>query len=144
MDIEIRTFDNEKHRNQVIDIWKSIFKYKDSRNAPSLVIDKKLAVHDNLFFIAEENERIVGTIMVGYDGHRGWIYSLAVIPERREAYIGTRLLKHAEAALRKLGCVKINLQIFKDNETVREFYLTNGYDIEERVSMGKEIPENID
>ena len=143
MDVEIRTYDDKEHRNQVLDIWTSIFKYKDPRNNPSLSIDKKLAVNDNLFFIAIENGEIVGTIMAGYDGHRGWIYSLAVIPEIRRAKIGTKLLKHTENELRKLGCVKINLQIFQENEIVKEFYLKNGYLIEERISMGKEITENI-
>ncbi len=143
MNIEIRTFDNKEHRNQVIGIWASIFGYKDSRNNPSVSIDNKLAVDDSLFFIAMENGKIVGTIMAGYDGHRGWIYSLAVIPEKRKANIGTKLLKHTENELKKLGCVKINLQIFKNNEIVKEFYLKNGYNIEERISMGKEIPENI-
>ena len=69
MKIEIKTFDNKEHRDQVIDIWTSIFNYKDKRNDPSLVIDKKVAVNDNLFFIAIENGEIVGTIMAGYDGH---------------------------------------------------------------------------
>ena len=143
MNIEIKTFDNKEHRNQVIDIWTSIFEYKDPRNNPSLSIDNKLAVNDNLFFIAMNNGKIVGTIMAGYDGHRGWIYSLAVIPEKRKENIGTKLLKHAEKELKKLGCIKINLQINKNNDTVKEFYLKNGYNIEERISMGKEIPENI-
>ena len=143
MNLEIKTFDNKEHRNEVIDIWTSIFGYKDPRNNPSLVIDNKLAVNDNLFFIAMENGKIVGTIMAGYDGHRGWIYSLAVIPEKRKANVGTKLLKHTENELKKLGCVKINLQIYKNNKIVKEFYLKNGYDIEERISMGKEIPENI-
>jgi ribosomal protein S18 acetylase RimI-like enzyme len=143
MDIEIKTYDDKEHRNQVIDIWTSIFNYKDPRNNPALSIDNKLAVNDNLFFVAIENGEIVGTIMAGYDGHRGWIYSLAVIPEIRRAKIGTKLLKHTESELKKLGCVKINLQIFQHNEIVRDFYLKNGYHIEERISMGKEITENI-
>ena len=53
------------------------------------------------------------------------------------------MLKHAENVLKKLGCVKINLQIFKDNESVADFYLKNGYSVEERISMGKEIKDNI-
>jgi ribosomal protein S18 acetylase RimI-like enzyme len=57
--------------------------------------------------------------------------------------VGTALLTHAENELRKLGCVKINLQIYKDNESVKNFYLKNGYSIEERISMGKEIKDNI-
>jgi ribosomal protein S18 acetylase RimI-like enzyme len=143
MKIEIRAFDNKEHRNQVIEIWTSIFGYKDQRNNPALIIDKKIAVNDNLFFVAIEKGEIVGTVMAGYDGHRGWIYSLAVISNKRKANIGTRLLMHTENELRKLGCVKINLQIHKNNEMVKEFYLGNGYDVEERTSMGKEIKVNI-
>jgi ribosomal protein S18 acetylase RimI-like enzyme len=143
MNIEIKIYDNMEHRKQVIDIWTSIFKYRDLRNNPAMVIDKKLAVNDGLFFVAIENGDIVGTIMAGYDGHRGWIYSLAVIPEFRRAKIGTKLLKHAENELKKLGCIKINLQIMQDNEIVKEFYQKNGYELEDRISMGKEITENI-
>jgi ribosomal protein S18 acetylase RimI-like enzyme len=143
MYIKILTYDDKKHRDQVIDIWKSIFNYKDLRNEPSLIIDKKIAVNDNLFYVAIENGDIIGTIIAGYDGHRGWIYSLAVLPEKRRIGIGTKLLKHAENELKQLGCVKINLQIFQHNEIVKEFYLKNGYEIEERISMGKEITENV-
>jgi len=81
--------------------------------------------------------------MAGYDGHRGWIYSLAVLPGKRKSRIGTRLLEHAEKELSACGCVKINLQINIDNASVKGFYLKNGYAVEERISMGKEIPENI-
>jgi ribosomal protein S18 acetylase RimI-like enzyme len=146
MNIEIRKFDNNAHREQIIDIFTSVFGYKDQRNDPELVIDKMLAVNDGLFFIAIDTEvdTIVGTIMAGYDGHRGWIYSLAVIPELRRAKIGTKLLKYAESELKKLGCVKINLQIMQNNEMVKEFYLKNGYEVEDRISMGKEITENIE
>jgi len=143
MDIEIKAFDNKEHRKQVIDIWTSVFDYRDPRNDPSLVIDKKLAVDDRLFFTAVKNGKVIGTIMAGYDGHRGWIYSLAVIPEKRRNKVGTRLLEHAENELGKLGCVKINLQINEYNEIVKEFYLKNGYAVEERISMGKEIQEKI-
>lgn len=142
MNMEIELFDNSKHREQVIELWYSVFNIKDARNKPELSIDKKLSVNDDLFFIARVDDQIIGTIMAGYDGHRGWIYSMAVIPEKRKLKIGTALLKHAENELKKQGCVKINLQIFKDNENVKNFYLKNGYSVEERISMGKEIREN--
>lgn len=143
MNVEIEPYNNSKHRKQVIELWESVFAPKDERNRPELVIDKKLSVKDNLFFIAREANQVIGTIMAGYDGHRGWIYSMAVIPKKRKMNVGTLLLKHAENELKKLGCVKINLQIFKDNESVKDFYLKNGYLIEERISMGKEIKDNI-
>jgi ribosomal protein S18 acetylase RimI-like enzyme len=143
MNVEIRTYDDNEHRYQVIDIWTSIFEHRDARNDPSLTIDKKLAMKDDLFFVALENDNIVGSIMAGYDGHRGWIYTVAVIPEKRKTKIGSKLLEHAEKELKKLGCVKINLQVYNSEEFVTDFYLKNGYKIEDRISMGKEIPENI-
>ncbi|HEX3018790.1 MAG TPA: GNAT family acetyltransferase [Chitinispirillaceae bacterium] len=141
--MEILNYDDNKHRSQVVNIWKSVFNYKDSRNDPEFLIDCKLSVNDNLFFVAVSQNQVVGTIMAGYDGHRGWIYSLAVIAENRNEHIGTKLLVHAENELKKLGCPKIKLQILKSNETVKEFYLKNNYQIEELICMGKEIKENI-
>ncbi|UCG69656.1 MAG: GNAT family acetyltransferase [Thermoplasmata archaeon] len=143
MNTVVELYNDSKHREQVIELWNSVFSSKDARNRPELSIDNKVSVKDDLFFIARDDNKVIGTIMAGYDGHRGWIYSMAVIPERRKLNVGTTLLKHAENELKKLGCVKINLQIFKDNESVIDFYLKNGYSVEERISMGKEIKDNI-
>lgn len=143
MDIRVEPLDYGEHRDQVVDLWTGVFGYGDARNEPGLVIDKKLAAGDSLFFVALADDGVAGTVMAGYDGHRGWIYSLAVLPGSRRRGIGTRLLEHAERGLRELGCVKINLQILGPNEDAREFYLENGYRVEERISMGKEIPENV-
>jgi ribosomal protein S18 acetylase RimI-like enzyme len=143
MDVMIAPYEDGEHRDQVVDLWTREFGYPDPRNAPGLVVDKKLAVGDGLFLVALVEGRVAGTVMAGYDGHRGWIYSMAVLPECRRMGVGTRLLEHAERGLRERGCVKINLQILDGNEGARGFYLASGYRVEERISMGKEIPENI-
>jgi ribosomal protein S18 acetylase RimI-like enzyme len=143
MDIRIEPYNDGEHRDQVVGLWTDVFGYTDARNEPGLVIDKKLAAGDGLFFVAMVDGRVAGTAMAGYDGHRGWIYSMAVLPGSRRRRIGTRLLEHAERTLRELGCVKINLQIFEHNESVRDFYLENGYQVEDRISMGKELSENV-
>ncbi len=143
-DIRIVGYDDYLHRDRVIQLWTTVFGYDAERNRPTLVIDKKLAMDDELLFVAVEDEQVLGTALVGYDGHRGWIYSMAVKPDRRGEGIGTQLLHHAEAELKRLGCVKINLQIMAENEEVRAFYERNGYSFEERVSMGKEISENLE
>ena len=127
------------HRNDVISLWTSVFGYATPHNDPALAIDRKLAVKDSLFFVAEIGGRAVGTVLGGYDGHRGWIYSLAVREDLRNHGLGTALLSHAETALTDLGCVKINLQIAAGNEAVEAFYSANGYAVEERISMGKRI-----
>jgi ribosomal protein S18 acetylase RimI-like enzyme len=82
---------------------------------------------------------VVGTTMAGYDGHRGWIYSVAVAPSHRRQGIASRLVVHAERALIGKGCVKINLQIMEGNESVAAFYSELGYAVEKRISMGKRL-----
>jgi len=127
----------------VIELWERVFGYESPHNAPQFVIDKKLAAGDGLFFVAEAGSKVVGTVMAGYDGHRGWIYSLAVLPEHCRRGIGSRLVRRAEERLKLLGCPKINLQILQENEAVAAFYHKLGYQTEPRISMGKKIPENI-
>ena len=138
-DFKITGYIDEQHRESVIQLWKTVFGYEDAHNKPSLVIDKKLDVADGLLFLATQGDTLVGTIMAGYDGHRGWLYSVAVSPQHRLLGIGTKLIKHAEQALVSLGCLKINLQIVAGNEAVTSFYQTLGYNVEARVSMGKRL-----
>ena len=139
----IRQFEPEAHRRQVVELWQCVFGYGTAHNAPHLAIDKKLAVGDGLFFVAEAGAKVVGSVMAGYDGHRGWIYSLAVLPGFRGRGLGSRLVRHAEERLKLLGCPKINLQIMQGNEGVEAFYRKLGYEAEQRISMGKKVPENI-
>lgn len=141
--MEILPYENKTHREKVIQLWKKVFGYQDKRNDPGLVIDKKLAVNDGLFFVGIEEGRIAGTVMAGYDGHRGWIYSLAVDPDEQKQGLGSALLDFAEQALAEIGCMKINLQILVSNGAVQEFYRKRGYSVEERISMGKQIDRNI-
>ena len=143
MAFEITAFENKKHRNQVVSLWETVFGYESSHNAPALVIDKKIEFNDGLFFVAIDNDSVIGTVMAGYDGHRGWIYSIAVSSEYREKGLGSALLSYAEERLSEKGCMKINLQIMEGNETVEAFYLSNGYQTEKRVSMGKRLAQNI-
>jgi ribosomal protein S18 acetylase RimI-like enzyme len=75
--------------------------------------------------------------MGGYDGHRGWMYSLAVDPRFRRQGIGRTLVQHLERVLALRGCPKINLQILAGNAEVTSFYETLGYSVEPRISMGK-------
>ena len=141
--IQITTYNNQTHRAQVISLWQKVFSYEAEHNEPNLVIDKKCVVDDGLFFVAVRDDVVVGTIMAGYDGHRGWIYAMAVAPELQKGGIGSALLEFAEKELALRGCLKVNLQIMEGNEGVQRFYETNGYLAEKRVSMGKLMDENV-
>ena len=86
---------------------------------------------------------MIGTILAGYDGHRGWLYSVAVHRDYRRQGLGASLVRYAEQALTALGCMKINLQITGGNDAVVGFYEALGYGVEPRISMGKKIAGNI-
>ncbi|OEU57345.1 MAG: hypothetical protein BA862_02495 [Desulfobulbaceae bacterium S3730MH12] len=99
MDLNIFRFNSKQHKNQVIELWTNIFEHKSARNNPRLAIEKKEAVSDGLFFVAESARHgVVGTVMCGYDGHREWIYSLAVRPDFKNQGVGKKLMIHAEHA----------------------------------------------
>lgn len=90
--------------------------------------------------MAEAEGEIVGTVVAGFDGVRGWIYHLGVHPRAQRKGIATRLMKTAEDALGRLGCPKVNLQVRMNNAAVVAFYRTIGYEVEERINMGKRLP----
>lgn len=135
--VAIQSYSDATQREQVMALWKTVFGYDSPHNEPSLVLDQKLAVADDLLFVALLEKKVTGTIMAGYDGHRGWLYSLAVLPEHRRLGIGSALVRHAEQALVTRGCMKINLQVVESNSQVVGFYEALGYAMEPRVSMGK-------
>jgi len=140
----IANYSNEHHRTPVMALWETVFGYGTAHNTPSLAIDKKVAVNDGLFFVALAGNEVLGTVLAGYDGHRGWLYSVAVHPAHRGKGLGAKLVHHAESALTERGCMKINLQVVSTNESVKGFYEALGYSVEPRISMGKKIESNIE
>lgn len=109
------------------------------QNDPQTDIEKKLQFQPDLFLVAEKNGRIAGTVMAGYEGHRGWINYLAVDPDIQRQGVGRKLMEHAEKRLKALGCLKINLQVRTGNEAVIAFYEQLGYSVDPVVSMGKRM-----
>lgn len=132
--MKIRQF-CEFDRSDLIKLWHAVFPDDPSHNEPSKVIESKLAI-DNLIFIAEHEGLIIGACMAGYDGHRGWLYAVAVCNEQRRSGVGSALVQHAIQALKVMGCIKVNLQIRATNTQVTTFYESLGFVIEERLSMG--------
>ena len=108
-------------------------------NDPMLDIARKSSCQAELFFVGTCGGEIVASAMFGYDGHRGWVNYLAVAPAYRRRGFGAELMAHGEAALRALGCPKINLQIRAENTAIVEFYHSIGYGQDAVVSMGKRL-----
>ena len=81
--------------------------------------------------------RILGSVMVGDDGHRGWLYRLAVAPEHRGLGRGRALVRHAETWLREHGLRKVQLMIRPEHGEARDFYLQVGYAVQDRLLMAR-------
>ena len=136
--MHIRPCTDDDHTG-VIALWERVFPDDSPHNAPPKMLDAKLAANDGLLFVAADADTVFGTAMAGYDGHRGWLYAVAVSPEHRRRGVGTALVRHAVTALRAMGCTKVNLQVRATNAAVVEFYESLGFVVEERVSMGMRI-----
>ena len=80
---------------------------------------------------------VAGSVLAGYEGHRGWIHYVAVAPEHRSQGLGERLVRHAEAWLGGAGAPKVMLMIREENEAVRRFYEGLGYGVEKRTVMSR-------
>jgi ribosomal protein S18 acetylase RimI-like enzyme len=138
----IRMF-NERDTDAVLALWSEAFpEYatpgKPQRD-PRLSIRNKLAMQPELFFVGVLEERVIGSVMAGYDGHRGWLYSLAVAEDARGNGYGRALVEHAERALASIGCPKLNLQIMANKPEARGFYAKLGYQMDEVISLGKRL-----
>lgn len=82
---------------------------------------------------------VIGSVMAGYEGHRGWVNYLAASPEHRGQGIGRALMTEVERLLLERGCPKINMQVRADNEAALGFYVALGYAPDAAVSLGKRL-----
>ncbi|WP_175944765.1 GNAT family acetyltransferase [Burkholderia pyrrocinia] len=142
--VAIRPFERAD-TDAVLAVWRDAFPQYDEAGAPPhrdplRSIELKLATQPELFFVATSGARVVGTLMAGFDGHRGWLYSFGVANDARRLGVGRGLIAHAESALAARGCLKINLQVLPGNDDAYRFYAALGYRVEERISFGKTLP----
>ena len=139
-EVEVRRFE-DRDRRHVVELWERCDLTRTWNN-PERDIDRKTDHADGMFLVAVRAERVVGTVMAGYDGHRGWINYLAVDPGERGGLLGSSLMDAAETCLRDLGCAKINLQIRSTNLGARSFYEQLGYIEDDVISMGKRLVDD--
>jgi ribosomal protein S18 acetylase RimI-like enzyme len=129
----------EEHFDGVEALWRDVFPSDAPWNDARLAIPEKMRFQPGLMLVALEGALVVGSVMAGYDGHRGWISRVAVRATHRRKGLGQALLKEAEKRLAALGCLKINLQVVETNAAVVAFYAASGYVIEPRISMSKRL-----
>ena len=111
-------------------------------NDPRKDIRRKLRVRPDYFLVGVLSGAVVATAMVGYDGHRGWVYYLGVDPAHQGKGLGRAMMAEAERLLREAGCPKINLQVRTSNTGVIEFYKRLGFAMDDVVSLGKRLEDD--
>jgi ribosomal protein S18 acetylase RimI-like enzyme len=120
----------------VIDLWQRCGLTRPW-NDPAADIALARRGPNSAILIGRDGDAIVATAMVGHDGHRGWVYYVAVDPDRRISGHGRAIMNAAEDWLRQAGIVKLQLMVRPDNTKVQAFYESLGYDEQERVIYAK-------
>ncbi len=122
----------------VIDLWK-LAGLKLSRSDTYEGLKVKLKRDPDLFFVMEEEKRIIGVVMGSFDGRRGWINHLAVHPEYQGKKLGQQIIDELQRRFKEIGCEKMNLLIEQSNENVQSFYEKQGFKKHDLIFMEKWI-----
>lgn len=133
----VRSFRTEDEA-AVVDLWVRCG-LVHPQNDPRKDILRKSKVRLDLFRVGTLEGKIVASVMVGYEGHRGWINYLAVSPDCQKRGFGRKMMEEAERLLRAEGCPKINLQVRTANAGVLAFYRAIGFLNDDVVSLGKRL-----
>lgn len=139
--MNIRPF-HPQEEAEVIALWEACGLTRPW-NDPRKDIARKLAEQPELFLVGEEDGRLVAAAMCGYEGHRGSVNYLGVLPGERGKGHGRAMMEHIQALLLGRGCPKINLLVRTSNRQVLDFYRELGYAQDEAVSLSlRLIPDN--
>jgi ribosomal protein S18 acetylase RimI-like enzyme len=95
----------------------------------------------SVVLVGIDGGRLIATVMVGHDGHRGWIYYLAVASDARRRGYGRMMMQAAEAWLRERGVPKLNLMVRGENRAIHDFYRTLGYETDDVVVFSRRLQE---
>jgi ribosomal protein S18 acetylase RimI-like enzyme len=135
--VALREFTMEDYHT-VVDVWlKAGLSLRPGDDYDA--IRRKLDRDPELFLTATVAGEIVGTALGAFDGRRGYVYHLAVLPSFQGRGIGKLLLAELERRLAALGCAKMNLTVNPRNTGAIDFYKRLGFNREEHVAMGKEV-----
>ena len=141
MRLIIRTFET-KDQAAVIQLWHDC-ELTVSWNDPAKDIERKFSEQPELFLVAlNQQNTLVGTIMAGFDGHRGAVNYLAVHPDHRKQGIAEKLMSEIETRLTTAGCPKINVMVRGSNLAANGFYEAIGYEPQDVVVLGKRLIED--
>lgn len=120
----------------IVALWEACDLVRPWNDPRADIVGARSAKQSEVFVMTDPDGSIVGSVIAGNDGHRGWVYYVAVAPHRRGVGLGKDLMAHAEAWLKRRGVVKVNLMIRAGNP-VKEFYEATGYEVEDRIVMAR-------
>lgn len=135
--LQIRPY-KRSDRDVVISLWEACGLTHPSNN-PHKDIERKLRVDPERFLVGVLDGQVIATVMAGYDGHRGVINYLGVLPHCQRRGFAKQMLAEAERLLRAAGCPKINLQVREANVDAMRFYEGIGYTRDRVVQFGKRL-----
>ena len=133
---------NQNYQKALIELWRKC-NLIVPQNDPIEDIRKKLEFQPDLFLIALLDGKLIGSAMVGYEGHRGWLNYLAVLPDYQNKGYGRKLVEKAIMELERLGCLKLNVQIRESNISAVRFYERLGFKEDHVVSFGLRLKKSI-
>ena len=125
-------------QDQVISIWK-LCELVKPQNDPVLDYQLALETKDSAVLVLETENSLIGSVVVGFDGHRCWYYYLGITPEHQSAGNGRLLVEAAENWLISRGAPKAMLMVRNSNSKVIGFYEKLGYSVEETSVLGKRL-----
>ncbi|MBJ3815128.1 GNAT family acetyltransferase [Shimwellia pseudoproteus] len=138
--MEIRVF-RQADFDEVITLWERCELLRPW-NDPEMDIERKMQYGADLFLVAEVGGEVIGTVMGGYDGHRGSAYYLGVHPDYRGRGIANALLNRLEKKLIARGCPKLHIMVREENDLVIGLYEKIGYDHQDSITLGKRLIED--
>ncbi len=136
----IREFHFAEDYDSAVQLWDRIEKgvHVGPSDAPA-EINKKLQRDPELFLVAEDAGKLIGTVIGGFDGRRGFIYHLAVDPSYRGQGVGGLLMNEVEARLRVKGCIRCYLFVTPDNTEAMRYYEKRGWLLMKNAAYSKDL-----
>ncbi len=137
MSLIVRDFE-EADRSGLIALWERCGLTRPWNDASS-DIDLAVAAADGAVLVGTLEARMITSMMIGFDGHRGWIYYLSVDPEHQRRGFGRQMMAHAEAWLKARHAPKIQLMVRDDNRAALGFYAALGYAVQQTTVIGRRL-----
>ena len=132
---------NAADEDEVVDLWRACGLVTSYNDPAADFRFARGATCSDVLVGADDEARLCGSVMVGHDGHRGWLYYVASAPEVRRRGVGRQMVRMAEAWLRDRGVVKMQLMVRETNTAAVGFYEHLGLELTPRVVMAKWLVE---